>query len=155
MSILNILLTILDINYSTGTGSTAWFDSISRTHADTVESVLREANVTYDAAMVGEILQKLDKDRHFSPSSNELAYAVREPIVNDILACKRRLARGKRVSIRSLSWNGEMNMDGVADFPFNFGVQAVIEVGPPQTRLRSFRFDNVMRSEEPEVDNSF
>lgn len=120
-----------------------------------MESVLREANVAYDAAMVGEILQKLDKDRQFSPSSNELAYAVREPIVNDILACKRRRARGKRVSIRSLSWNGEINMDGVTDFPFNFGVQAVIEVGPPQTRLRSFRFHNVMRSEEPEVDNSF
>lgn len=130
---------------STGTGSTAWFDSISRTHADTVEDVLRNANVAYDASMVGEILQKLDQDRHFSPSSKELAYAVREPIVNDILACKHRRARGKRVSIRSLSWNGEMNMDGVTDFPFNFGVQAVIEVGPPQTRLRSFRFDNMGR----------
>lgn len=42
-----------------------------------------------------------------------------------------------------LSWNGEINMDGVSEFPLNFGGQVLIEVGAPHTRLRSFRFDNL------------
>lgn len=96
--------------------------------------------------MVGETLQRLGRGRHFSASSGELAFAVREPIVNKVMGCKRRAARGKRVSIRSLSWNGQLNLDGVTDFPFNFGVQAVIEVGPPSTRLRSFRFDKMSQN---------
>ena len=129
----------------TGTGSTAWYDSITRVHADTVEQVLRESNVTYDAAVVGETLQRLGRDRHFGAASGELAYAIREPIVNEVIGCKRRYARGKRVSVRSLSWNGQLNLDGVTDYPFNFGVQAVITVGPPNTRLRSFRFDKLAR----------
>jgi hypothetical protein len=127
----------------TGTGSSAWYDSITHVHADTIEEVLRESNVAYDPAVVGETLQRLGRGRQFSASSGELAYAVREPIVNKVMGCKRRSARGKRVSVRSLSWNGQLNLDGVTDFPFNFGVQAVVEVGPPNTRLRSFRFDKM------------
>lgn len=67
---------------STGTGSTAWFDSVTRVHADVVEEVLRRSGLEVDQQLVNNILKSIEGAEHFPVHAEHLAYAIREPIIN-------------------------------------------------------------------------
>ena len=124
----------------TGTGSTAWYESAIKVHADTVEQVLQAANVDSTSVIDAEIVGRINSAIKFKPDDGQLGFVVREPIVNDVLSCKRRTGKACKISIKSLVWNGLINIDGLVEFPFNYGVQAVIKIGGPETRLRTVRF---------------
>ena len=128
----------------TGTGSTAWYDSIKRIHADAAEDVLRASGVEYTPEHVSTAVSTLAQSLHFPQDSGNMGYAIREPITNKILSCKKRIGLAKNVSIKSLVWNGMAYIDGVCEFDFNYGTQAVIRVGPQDTRLSTVWFDNLV-----------
>jgi hypothetical protein len=47
-------------NLSSGTGSSAWYSSATHIHPDTIQAVLREANVVHNADTVKQITDNLD-----------------------------------------------------------------------------------------------
>jgi hypothetical protein len=60
-------------------------------HAETVQDVLKESGVACTESEIVEITHKLNERHIFPPDRHELAYVVREPIVNRALAgCVRR-----------------------------------------------------------------
>lgn len=60
-------------------------------HAETVADVLKEAGVASSESEIVEITHKLNERNIFPADRAELAYVVREPIVNRALAgCVRR-----------------------------------------------------------------
>ena len=60
-------------------------------HAETVADVLKEAGVAAPESEMVEITHKLNERNVFEADRHELAYVVREPIVNRALAgCVRR-----------------------------------------------------------------
>ncbi|KAM3567491.1 hypothetical protein VYU27_010366, partial [Nannochloropsis oceanica] len=103
---------------------------------------------------ITEITHRLNERNLFPAARPELAYIVREPIVNRALAgCKNRLGRAHRVSLRSLGWDGQLTIDGITCIPFNFGVQGIVEVGSePGDTLRTMDFET--RSNLEVVENN-
>ena len=105
--------------------------------------VCNEALADVTESQILEITHKLNEDNIFNADAKEMAYLVREPIVNRALhGCKRRQGRAKRVSLRSMGWDGQLTIDGITSLPFNFGVQGIVEVGTDKgDTLRTVRFD--------------
>lgn len=78
--------------------------SVAQVHAETVADVLKEAGVASSEPEIVEITHKLNERNVFAADRPELAYVVREPIVNRALAgCVRRYVgtgAGDEVSLR-------------------------------------------------------
>ena len=127
----------------TGTGSSAWFQSATNIHSETAEAILSAFDMPMDDEKLFKIEHLLLGRLVYPIDSDRLAYVIREPIINKSHSCKRRQGQANRISIRTLSWEGQISIDGVTTIPFKFGSQVVLKAGGPDAILRSARFDRM------------
>lgn len=140
---------------STGTGSTSWYKANNSVSPCTVNSIMRIANggKNYSKAEIDSIIQKFNKSLVFNPGkysesfmndflsellkknfmfSDDLriAYSIRDVILNGSRLYSSSISsKGfcKSMTVRSLSFDASLVMDGGIAIPYSAGTTAVME----------------------------
>uniref|UniRef100_UPI00358F1EB1 NAD kinase 2, mitochondrial isoform X2 n=1 Tax=Myxine glutinosa TaxID=7769 RepID=UPI00358F1EB1 len=122
------------INICTGSGSTAWSYNVNKVTKETVEDVLKLAELdgdpTQTACLVEKVTEKFCASLIFDPEEVIMQYSVREPIVNRVYSCTRPRGFAHRVSVRSRCWDACLVLDGAISFEFNDGAVATLVLNP-------------------------
>lgn len=118
---------------STGTGSTSWNYNINRMFEQDVNDLLRimsSLGVSFkdtSKTLTQEICQCFNEKLIFKPQSLELAYSIREPLVNATYPESIKRGFASRIWIRSCCSDAHLVLDGGFSVPFNYGTEILLE----------------------------
>lgn len=121
---------------STGSGSSAWAYNISKISEGTVEAVIqqfiarqpphvRQSVVPVDSA---EICRASNQLLVFDPSDPQMRLVVREPIDNRVFATQQPSILGRKISLRPLTQDAVICLDGISIVPVQFGQTIILEI---------------------------
>lgn len=101
-----------------GTGSTSWAYNANKMTRGEVSRVLELAREkgwggdTVSSELLSKVTEKYNSSNVFPGHEMSMGFVVREPIVRGILPARHTHGRAVSISVRSLSWNTELVVDG-------------------------------------------
>ncbi|XP_035743987.1 NAD kinase 2, mitochondrial-like [Vespa mandarinia] len=120
---------------STGTGSTSWYKAINGISPQLVRQIfdLLDNQTNYTNAEINEICCKFNDSLHFNPEAQNLSYAIRDMNMTKVFPVPKSLQRYnfcKKLTVKSLCFNGGLVLDGGIAVQFNLGTTAEFEIDP-------------------------
>ncbi|KAL8600736.1 hypothetical protein ACOMHN_057324 [Nucella lapillus] len=135
------------VTICTGTGSSSWHFHINHLPAESVRDILRIANQkTGSEFPVGDwptmelISNEFNSSLRFDPQTPNMAYTIRDPVVNGVFQVSNRRNFAKKIRIRSRMWDACLAIDGGMSFKFNDGAVATFEIAEGNA-VRTVEFD--------------
>ncbi|KAL2717679.1 stAR-related lipid transfer protein 3 isoform X2 [Vespula squamosa] len=145
---------------STGTGSTSWYKAINSVNPQLVRRIFRLLNdrTNFTDTEIDQICSKFNDSLHFKPEAQNICYAIRDMNVTNVFQVPKNLEQDnfcKKLTVRSLCFNGGLVLDGGIAVQFNLGTTAEFKIDP-EGALRSHRClfpRNCRRMEEDDRQN--
>mmetsp|Transcript_7622 Transcript_7622/g.9948 ORF Transcript_7622/g.9948 Transcript_7622/m.9948 type:complete len:376 (+) Transcript_7622:343-1470(+) len=130
---------------STGTGSTAWMSSASMVSKPDINRILSAAGLHLSDEGLDRVTTRVNSDCVYSPSSTELQYFVREPVMNgwygrhdEPLSVSPRRGFTDTIKIKSLGWGQtKLTVDGLRSFTVPYGSTVTAKIAPKANWLRT------------------
>lgn len=126
---------------STGTGSTAWYKAINSISPQLVQQILGlvDDRKNFTDEEINQICTKFNNSLHFNPEEQNLCYTIRDMMVTKVLPVPKTLQRYnicKKLTVKSLCFDGGLVLDGGIAVQFNLGTSAEFEI-EPEAALRN------------------
>ncbi|KAI5704535.1 hypothetical protein M8J75_006397 [Diaphorina citri] len=112
---------------NTGSGSTAWYYTISKLSEAKVNQLLTLSGLDTSGCNVAEITERYNKSLQFSPDDSRLAYAIRDMIGSEDV---QEFGFIQRIKIKSMCTNGAIVIDGNICYDFHPGAEICLETSP-------------------------
>ncbi|KAI5743497.1 hypothetical protein M8J77_018817 [Diaphorina citri] len=112
---------------NTGSGSTAWYYTISKLSEAKVNQLLTLSGLDTSGCNVAEITEWYNKSLQFSPDDSRLAYAIRDMIGSEDV---QEFGFIQRIKIKSMCTNGAIVIDGNICYDFHPGAEICLETSP-------------------------
>lgn len=123
------------VTICTGTGSSSWHFHINHLPVSSVREILKIASrrvgtpfPTDDLRTMEEITSEFNSSLRFDPSTQLMAYTVRDPVVNGVFQVSNPRNSAKQIRIRSRMWDACLVIDGGVSFRFNDGAVATFDI---------------------------
>ncbi|XP_064624895.1 NAD kinase 2, mitochondrial-like [Lineus longissimus] len=136
------------VTVCTGTGSSSWYFNINHLHKNSIRKLLQIANEVGDLKIpdddegfVKRVTKLYNRHLRFDAGLPQVAYTVRDPVVNGIFQVSNPHGLAKRVLIKSRMWDAKLVVDGGVSFRFNDGAIASLEIFK-EDALRTVDFDD-------------
>lgn len=115
----------------TGTGSTAWTINACRIPPEEVIKVCKAVGVPTTKQKAWEITQQLEKDTIFPPTSNQLHFFVREPVINQLYSATRVRGMCSKITVLPRLLRGGIVVDSQKKGPIlTPGYKLTMEIDP-------------------------
>lgn len=127
----------------TGSGSSAWALNVSKVSQSTVscivdavlEAMPPSVRETFVPPSTSSLCARTNARLIFDPTEPRMRYVVREPIDNRIFATPYPSGFCKRITLKPLTLNACLSLDGLKVLPVKYGHSVCIEIGHEEDAL--------------------
>lgn len=133
----------------TGTGSTSWCYNINKMSTQSIKKILKivqtelkdttACQIPYeDNEFIADVTNQFNDSIVFEPEVLQIAYTIRDPIINRIFDNETNRGFAQKLVIQSRCFDACLVIDGGCSYQFNDGAKAILEI-KPEDSLRTIQ----------------